>query len=109
MTQEEYQMICEKYQAKFVNQYFLLEVQVTGHDYDNIYSIVSAKTGWELYKEIEAAKEWHECPNVYAIARFVGDNHNFDRILAAIRREVHLTDFHPSFELIEKLGGEWAI
>ena len=106
MTNDEYKAICEKYQEKFVNQHFLLEVQRSGHDRENIYRIVGARTGWELYKAIEDAKDFFCCDYVYAIARFVGDNHDFNKIIITISREVWQTDFHPSSDLIQRLGGE---
>lgn len=106
MTNEEYKAICEKYQDKFVNQYFLLEVQKSGEDRENIYRITPARTGWELYKAIQEAKECFCCDYVYAIARFVGEKHDFNKILVTINREVWQTNFHPRSELIEKLGGE---
>lgn len=106
MTNDEYKMICEKYQDKFVNQYFLLEVQKSGEDKENIYRIIPARTGWELYKAIQEVKDCYSCDYVYAIARFVGEKYDFNNILATINREVWQTNSHPRSELILKLGGE---
>lgn len=103
MTRNEYKEEMDYFQSKFANQIFIIEIQMTGNDSENIYDSVRARTGYELFKEVEELKINYGCDYVYVIGRFYEENYK-PSYLSEIRDSVK-TIRNEASEKIKELGG----